>query len=118
MQTSLSQQDIGSALDRHSVRRVNQYELAARCETTGWNPLLDDVNGINEYGMRPIEVAAQAGDAGEFASIMNHPDYDSVLGRPRLFFGVGRSAWEHFDPSRLVRMQEVLEAHLTTFGRV
>lgn len=41
---------------------MNTYQLAGHRKTTGWISHENDVNGVNLYGMRPVEVAAQAGD--------------------------------------------------------
>ncbi|MGF6440533.1 hypothetical protein [Paraburkholderia youngii] len=68
---------------------MNTYQLAARGETTVWNPATNDVNGVNAFGMRPIEVAAQAGNVGEFVSIMNNPGFNPVGARPAFFVEVG-----------------------------
>ena len=71
---------------------MNSYQLADRDQTTGWDAAANDVNGVNAFRMRPIEVAAQAGDAVEFHSIMNHPSFDPVGARPFFFADVGRGS--------------------------
>lgn len=52
------------------------YQLSGRTTTTGWNNNLN-VNQKNEYGMTPAQVAVQAGNIGEFAQIINHPEFQS-----------------------------------------
>jgi hypothetical protein len=93
----------------------NEYQLSSSCETTGWDPSIDDVNGLNAYKMRPIEVAAQAGNDVEFRAIMTHPDFDPKGCGPRFFLAVGSRYWEYFDPQRLVRMGEALKDYAQRF---
>lgn len=69
---------------------MNTYELAGHRKTTGWIPKENDVNGVNSYGMRPVEVAAQAGDLKEFREIISHPDFDPRGARVRYFANVLR----------------------------
>lgn len=68
---------------------MNSYQLADRDQTTGWDAAANDVNGINTFRMRPIEVAAQAGDVVEFNAIMNHPSFNPADARPFYFAEVG-----------------------------
>ena len=68
---------------------MNTYQLAAHGATTVWNAANNDVNGLNAFGMRPIEVAAQAGNVGEFMSIMNDPSFNPAGTRPAFFAEVG-----------------------------
>jgi hypothetical protein len=69
---------------------MNTYQLAGHRKTTGWIPQENDVNGVNSYGMRPVEVAAQAGDLKEFREIIAHPDFDPKGARVRYFANVLR----------------------------
>jgi hypothetical protein len=69
---------------------INTYEVAFRDQTTGWNVASNDINGVNQYKMRPIEVAAQAGDVAEFCAIMKHPSFNASGARPRYFAEIGR----------------------------
>ena len=71
---------------------INTYEVAFRDQTTGWDVVSNDINGVNQYKMRPIEVAAQAGDVAEFCAIMEHPSFVASGARPRYFADVGRGS--------------------------
>ena len=64
---------------------MNTYQLAGHREKTGWILKENDVNGVNAFGMRPVEVAAQAGDLKEFREIISHPDFDPRGARVRYF---------------------------------
>lgn len=68
---------------------TNQYQLAGRDVTTGWNAATNDINGLNAFQMRPVEVAAQAGDVKEFRAIVNDPSFDPSGARPFYFAEVG-----------------------------
>lgn len=72
---------------------MNTYQLAGHRETTGWIPKENDVNGVNAFGMRPVEVAAQAGDLKEFREIISHPDFDPRGARVRYFANLLRDYW-------------------------
>lgn len=68
----------------------NNYQLAWRLQTTGWNPSFD-VNSANEFGMTPAEVAMQAGNLDEFVEITSHPEFQPAkLGRVGLFLNICR----------------------------
>jgi hypothetical protein len=69
---------------------MNSYELVWRDRTTGWDATKNDINGLNAYNMRPIEVAAQAGDIEEFRAIVNDPAFNAAGARPFFFADVGR----------------------------
>ncbi|WP_321817868.1 MULTISPECIES: hypothetical protein [unclassified Paraburkholderia] len=71
---------------------MNTYQLADRDQTTGWDAANNDVNGVNTFRMRPIEVAAQAGDVAEFESIMNDPAFNPQGARPFFFAEVLRGS--------------------------
>lgn len=75
---------------------INSYEIAWRDQTTGWDAAENDVNGVNQYKMRPIEVAAQAGDIAEFCAIMADPAFNPAGARPRFFAEVGRGSRGEF----------------------
>lgn len=69
---------------------TNNYQLAGRLQTTGWNPSFD-VNAKNSFNMTPAEVAIQAGDVSEFAAITSHPSFDAKnMGRVHLFMDICR----------------------------
>ena len=55
---------------------MNNYEMAWRDSTTGWDSKTNDVNGKNFYGMTPAQVAVQAGNVEEFEAITTAPDFD------------------------------------------
>ena len=68
----------------------NNYQLAGRLHTTGWNPDYD-VNAANDYGMTPSEVALQAGNLTEFVQITSHPNFQPAqMGRVGLFLEICR----------------------------
>lgn len=70
---------------------TNNYQMAYRDQTTGWNPLFNNVNERNKFGMLPAEVALQAGDAKEFCEITSHPDFkNESLGRVNEFLAICR----------------------------
>jgi len=90
---------------------INTYELAHRDQTSGWDLARNDINGVNLYKMRPIEVAAQAGDVAEFCAIMKHPSFVASGARPHFFADVGRAhRGEHRDERYLA-----LLPHLKSF---
>jgi hypothetical protein len=90
---------------------INTYGLAYRDQTTGWNVESNDINGVNQYNMRPIEVAAQAGDVAEFCAIMTHPSFVASGARPRFFADVGRGSRGERRDERFL----ALAPHLKTF---
>ncbi len=68
----------------------NIYCLAAHRTTNGWNPSENDVNGVNSFGMRPVEVAAQAGNVEEFVAIVSNPKFEFRGTRIRYFASILR----------------------------
>ncbi|MGF6637157.1 hypothetical protein [Paraburkholderia tuberum] len=93
---------------------MNGYELITHGRTSGWNPETDAVNAVNFYGMRPVEVAAQAGDVREFAAIVAHPDFDPTGARPHYFADVGRLSDGDGD-ARFARLRPELDAYKSRF---
>lgn len=90
---------------------MNTYQLADHRKTTGWIPQVNDVNGVNFYGMRPVEVAAQAGDLKEFREIIAHPDFDPKGVRVRYFANVLRDyRGEHEDVVAYNQLLPFIEA--------
>lgn len=85
---------------------MNTYELAGHRKTTGWIPKENDVNGVNFYGMRPVEVAAQAGDLKEFREIISHPDFDPRGARVRYFANVLRDY--RYEPEDVAAFNQLL----------
>jgi hypothetical protein len=55
---------------------MREYALFDKDTTTGWDAAAVQINVRNAFGMRPIEVAAQAANVEEFNAIRNHPDFD------------------------------------------
>jgi hypothetical protein len=70
---------------------MNPYALDFLFRTTKWDATKNDVNGLNEFKMRPIEVAAKAGDIDEFRAIVNDPSFNPAGARPFFFADVGRN---------------------------
>lgn len=69
----------------------NQYQLSSAGKTTGWDPLDNDVNGMNLFSMTPAQVAVQAGDVSEFRQIVSHPQFNPErMGRLAVFFAICR----------------------------
>lgn len=67
----------------------NSYQLHSAGQTTGWNPLQNDVNGKNTFNMTPAQVAVQAGDVDEFRQIVNDPHFQpEMMGPLGIFFTV------------------------------
>jgi hypothetical protein len=95
---------------------MNSYELAWRDQTTGWDAEKNDVNGVNAYGMRPIEVAAQAGDVAEFRAIVNDPKFDPSGARPCFFADVGRNFGAYDAEKRYAALVPELDAYRNRFG--
>ncbi|NUY06215.1 hypothetical protein [Paraburkholderia youngii] len=93
---------------------MNSYELITHDRTSGWNPQSDAVNAVNLYGMRPAEVAAQAGDVREFAAIVAHPDFDPSGARPLFFAEVGRLS-DGYGDARFARLRPELDAYKARF---
>lgn len=92
-----------------NTAQVNSYQMAWRGETTGWTPEANDVNGVNLYGMRPLDVAAQAGNSSEFEAILRHPDFDPTINtRARYFAQVGRDMGDDGATQRYKNLQPLL----------
>lgn len=69
----------------------NNYQMAFRDQTTGWDPSCNDVNAKNGFGMLPAEVALQAGDIKEFSAIISHSEFKTEsLGRVYTFLAICR----------------------------
>jgi len=94
---------------------VNLYQLADRGQTTGWNEATNDVNGVNDFRMRPIEVAAQAGNVEEFRAIMNHPAFDPAGARPFFFAEVGLGSGGVDADKRYRQLRPQLDAFRSRF---
>lgn len=78
-------------------RNRNAYQLLHTTQTTGWDPLSNDVNGTNFFNMTPAQVAVQAGDVSEFHQIVAHPQFEpEKMGSLAALFSICR---EH-DPKR------------------
>ncbi|WP_321794797.1 hypothetical protein [Caballeronia sp. J97] len=93
---------------------MTRYELVCNGRTNGWNPSTDDVNAVNFYGMRPVEVAAQAGNVDEFTAIVSHPDFDPTGARPHYFAEVGRLSDDYGD-AHVARLKPELAAYKARF---
>ncbi len=93
---------------------MNGYELVTHGRTSGWKPEIDAVNAVNFYGMRPVEVAAQAGDVREFTAIVAHPDFDPIGARPLFFAEVGRLS-DGYGDARFARLRPELDAYRSRF---
>ncbi|MBC8641676.1 hypothetical protein IAG25_33155 [Caballeronia sp. EK] len=70
---------------------MREYALFDKDTTTGWDAQAFQINARNSFGMRPIEVAAQAANVEEFNAIRNHPDFDPAGAGPHFFADVGRT---------------------------
>ena len=88
---------------------MNTYQLADRAKTTGWDEARNDVNGLNDFRMRPIEVAAQAANVDEFRAIMNHPSFDPNGARPFYFAEVGRGSGDFDAENRYRDLRPLLD---------
>ncbi|WP_321935585.1 hypothetical protein [Paraburkholderia sp. J8-2] len=69
----------------------NLYSLTGHRTTSGWNPNENDVNGVNSFEMRPVEVAAQAGNVEEFLAIVSDPTFEFRGTRIRYFASILRN---------------------------
>lgn len=70
-------------------RNANDYQLNSYWDTTGWDPLNNDVNGTNHFNMTPAQVAIQAGDVNELREIVNHPQFEpEKMGSLTVFFNI------------------------------
>ncbi|WP_321816984.1 MULTISPECIES: hypothetical protein [unclassified Paraburkholderia] len=69
----------------NTIINSNVYQLVDHLKTSGWNPSENDVNGVNSFGMRPVDVAAQAGNVDEFLAIVSHPRFEIRGTRIRYF---------------------------------
>jgi hypothetical protein len=95
---------------------MNTYELIAHGQTSGWNPATNAVNAKNCYGMRPVEVAAQAGNIGEFVAIVEHPEFDPTGARPLFFAEVGRvSGGDGDGDARFARFKAAISGYTARF---
>lgn len=73
-------------------RNSNAYQLSYAGQTTGWNPLDNDINGKNAFSMTPAQVAVQAGDVDEFVQIVSHPQFNpEMMGSLAVFFTICRT---------------------------
>ena len=70
---------------------MREYALLDKDATTGWDATAFPVNARNSFGMRPIEVAAQAANVEEFNAIRSHPEFDPAGAGPHFFANVGRT---------------------------
>lgn len=72
-------------------RNSNSYQLSFAGQTTGWNPLDNDINGKNAFSMTPAQVAVQAGDIDDFSQIVSHPQFEpEKMGCLAVFFNICR----------------------------
>lgn len=94
---------------------MNRYQLADRGQTTGWHEADNDVNGLNEFRMRPVEVAAQAGNVEEFRAIMNHPSFEPTGARPFYFAEVGLGSGGTDADKRYRQLRPQLDAYRERF---
>lgn len=94
---------------------MNRNQLADRGETSGWNEANNDINGLNDFRMRPIEVAAQAGNVDEFRAIMNHPSFDPTGARPFYFAEVGLGSGGTDADKRYRQLRPVLDVYRARF---
>ena len=94
---------------------MNTYELIANGQTSGWNPATNAVNAKNFYGMRPVEVAAQAGNIGEFVAIVEHPEFDPTGTRPFFFAEVGRLS-DGYGDARFARFKAAISGYTARFA--
>jgi hypothetical protein len=86
-----------------------EYILVGRDGTSGWDSARNSVNAPNSFGMRPIEVAAQAADVREFKEIYGHPDFDPSGVDPYRFVEVGRMQRDYMTGAE-ERYTEIKEA--------
>ena len=93
---------------------MNHYQLITHGQTSGLDASTNDVNGKNFYGMRPVEVAAQAGDVDEFTAIVSHPGFSPSGARPHMFAEVGRISDGYGDAS-FRRLKPALDAYKARF---
>lgn len=54
----------------------NTYQLLSKTQTNGWVAENNDINGLNEFNMSPIQVATQAGNLKEMVQILETPGFD------------------------------------------
>lgn len=95
---------------------MNTYELIARGQTSGWNPAANSINAENVFGMRPVEVAAQAGNIDEFIAIVEHPEFDPTGTRPLFFAEVGRvSEGDNAGDARFARFKAAISGYTERF---
>jgi len=97
---------------------MNQYELAGHGSTTGWNAKTNDVNGMNFYKMRPIEVAAQARNCAEFRAIMLDPAFESTGARVHHFADLGRLTGGIHAEERYARLVPELALYEQRFAQI
>jgi len=104
-------------LDNFPEAFTNTYELIARGQTSGWNPAAYSVNAENGYGMRPVEIAAQAGNIDEFVAIVEHPEFDPTGTRPLFFAEVGRvSEGDGDGDARFARFKAAISGYTARFA--
>lgn len=96
---------------------MNQYELTSAGCTTGWDFQANDVNGNNFYGMRPIEVAAQAAHLEEFQAIFESESFDPVGARVRFFASVGRLSGGTHAEQRYARLLPLIVLYEERFSK-
>ncbi|NIF40143.1 hypothetical protein F3J14_04345 [Burkholderia sp. Tr-862] len=94
-----------------------EYCVADSDRTSGWAGSGQGVNEPNSYGMRPIEVAAQAADAEEFRMIFASPEFDPTLVNPFRFAEVGRMVrdYQHGAEERYAAIRKALSEFNDTF---
>jgi len=97
---------------------MNNYELAGHGSTTGWNSRTNDVNGENFYKMRPIEVAAQAGNLAEFRAIMLDTAFVPTGARVQHFANIGRITGGIQAEERYARLLPDLALYKERFAQV
>jgi hypothetical protein len=98
--------------------KMNGYELAGHGSTTGWNSKTNEVNGENFYKMKPIEVAAQAGDAVEFRAIMLDIAFEPTGARVHHFAHIGRLTGGIYAEERYARLLPELALYEQRFAQV
>ena len=97
---------------------MNNYELAGHGSTTGWNSKTNEVNGENFYKMRPIEVAAQAGNLVEFRAIMFDSAFEPTGARVQHFANIGRLSGGIHAEERYARLLPDLALYQERFAQV
>jgi hypothetical protein len=96
---------------------MREYALIDKDKTTGWDASAFEINARNSFGMRPIEVAAQAANVAEFDAIRNHPDFDPRGAGPEFFANVGRMTRDGYagDDAVFARISRALWSYKEQF---